>query len=48
MTMMSKAKVPPVLATTCVRHNPAIARNIEDDIKCTRHSSKYCLKNLDK
>ncbi len=32
MKMMRSAKLPPVLATTIVRHSPAMARNIADDI----------------
>ncbi len=32
MKIMRSAKLPPVLATTIVRHTPAMARNIADDI----------------
>jgi hypothetical protein len=46
MKMIRSAKVPPVFATTIVRHKPAINRNIDDDNWCIKNSNKYARKNL--
>jgi len=46
MKMMRSAKLPPVLATTIVRHSPAMARNIADDIWWVINNTRYAPKNL--